>query len=162
MTITVNSKKKQVKKDKENATLGDLEQIFINKIEQLTANEIGTINAKNIDTINASSVNKLLFDVKKLTDDLVNPLRPVLENLIERHGDDRHVLELADRNDIQGLIDELRRLKDESGVDEIKANIEALKLQLDLLTGVDTDVATIYGMVNENSVKLNEMLDKIK
>lgn len=152
----------KLKKDKENATLGDLEQIFINKIEQLTANEIGTINAKNIDTINASSVNKLLFDVKKLTDDLVNPLRPVLENLIERHGDDRHVLELADRNDIQGLIDELRRLKDESGVDEIKANIEALKLQLDLLTGVDTDVATIYGMVNENSVKLNEMLDKIK
>lgn len=152
----------KLKKDKENPTLGDLENIFINRIEQLTANEIGTINAKNVDTINASSVNKLLFDVKKLTDDLVNPLKPVLENLIERHGDDRHVLELADRNDIRGLMEELRRLKDESAVDEIKANMEALKLQVDLLTGIDTDIATIYGMVNENKDKLNEMLDKIK
>lgn len=152
----------KLKKDKENPTLGDLENIFINRIEQLTANEIGTINAKNVDTINASSVNKLLFDVKKLTDDLVNPLKPVLENLIERHGDDRHVLELADRNDIRGLMEELRRLKDESAVNEIKANMEALKLQVDLLTGIDTDIATIYGMVNENKDKLNEMLDKIK
>ena len=152
----------KLKKDKENPTLGDLENIFINRIEQLTANEIGTINAKNVDTINASSVNKLLFDVKKLTDDLVNPLKPVLENLIERHADDRHVLELADRNDIRGLMEELRRLKDESAVNEIKANMEALKLQVDLLTGIDTDIATIYGMVNENKAKLNEMLDKIK
>ena len=145
-----------------NATISDLEKVYVDKIEQLTANEIGTINAKNIDTINASNVNKLLFDVKKLTDDLVNPLRPVLENLIERHGDDRHVLELADKNDIQGLMDELRRLNDNTTINEIKDSINSLKLQVDLLTGIDTDIATIYGMTNENSNQLNEILDKIK
>lgn len=145
-----------------NAKISDLEKVYVDKIEQLTANEIGTINAKNVDTINASSVNKLLFDVNKLTNELVNPLRPILENLIERHGDDRHVLELADKNDIQGLMNELRRLKDDTTADEIKNNINDLKLQVDLLTGIDTDITTIYGMMNENTTKLNEVLNKIK
>lgn len=152
----------KLKKDNQNPTISDLEKVYASKIEQLTANEIGTINAKNIDTINASNVNKLMLDVKKLTDELVNPLRPVLENLIERHGDDRHVLELADRNDIQGLMDELRNLKDETTMNEIKNNIDSLKLQVDLLTGINTDIAAIYGMMNENKTKLDNILDKIK
>lgn len=145
-----------------NATISDLEKIYVDKIEQLTANEIGTINAKNIDTINASNVNKLLFDVKKLTDDLVNPLRPVLENLIERHGDDRHVLELADKNDIQGLMDELRRLNDNTTINEIKNNIESLKNQINLLTGLNVDIEALQNMADMSSNQLNEVLNKIK
>lgn len=145
-----------------NATISDLEKVYVDKIEQLTANEIGTINAKNIDTINASNVNKLLFDVKKLTDDLVNPLRPVLENLIERHGDDRHVLELADKNDIQGLMDELRNLNDNTTINEIKNNIDSLKAQINLLTGLNVDIEALQNIVDMNSNQLNEILDKIK
>lgn len=152
----------KLKKDNQNPTISDLEKVYATKIEQLTANEIGTINAKNVDTINANSVNKLLFDVRKLTDELVNPLRPVLENLIERHGDDREVLEYADKNDIEELMNELKKLKDDTSVDEIKAQMDTLKNQIDNLLGVKTDMATIYKMMNENKTKLNEMLDKIK
>ena len=103
-----------------------------------------------------------MFDVRKLTDELVNPLRPVLENLIERHGDDREVLEYADKNDIEQLMNELKKLKDDVSVDEIKAQMDNLKNQIDELLGVKTDMATIYKMMNENKTKLNEMLDKIK
>ena len=145
-----------------NAKISDLEKVYVDKIEQLTANEIGTINAKNVDTINASSVNKLLFDVNKLTNELVNPLRPVLENLIERHGDDRHVLELADKNDIQGLMNELRRLNDDTTADEIKNNIDLLKNQINLLTGLYVDIEALQNMADMNSNQLNEVLDKIK
>lgn len=152
----------KLKKDNQNPTISDLEKVYATKIEQLTANEIGTINAKNVDTINANSVNKLLFDVRKLTDELVNPLRPVLENLIERHGDDREVLEYADKNDIEELMNELKKLKDDTSVNEIKAQMDTLKNQIDNLLGVKTDMATIYKMMNENKAKLNEMLDKIK
>lgn len=152
----------KLKKDNQNPTISDLEKVYASKIEQLTANEIGTINAKNVDTINASNVNKLMLDVKKLTDELVNPLRPVLENLIERHGDDRHVLELADRNDIKGLMDELKKLNDEATTKEIKESIDSLKSQLDSLTGVNTNIANIYTMVNENKTKLDDVLNKIK
>lgn len=152
----------KLKKDNQNPTISDLEKVYASKIEQLTANEIGTINAKNVDTINASNVNKLMLDVKKLTDELVNPLRPVLENLIERHGDDRRVLELADRNDIQGLMDELKKLNDEATTKEIKESIDSLKSQLDSLTGVNTNIANIYTMVNENKTKLDDVLNKIK
>lgn len=152
----------KLKKDNQNPTISDLEKVYATKIEQLTANEIGTINAKNVDTINASSVNKLLFDVRKLTDELVNPLRPVIENLIERHGDDRDVLEYADKNDIEKLMDELKKFKDDTSVNEIKEQMNALKNQIDGLLGVKTDMATIYRMMNENKTKLNEMFDKIK
>lgn len=152
----------KLKKDNQNPTISDLEKVYASKIEQLTANEIGTINAKNVDTINASSVNKLLLDVNKLTNELVNPLRPILENLIERHGDDRRVLELADRNDIQGLMNELRRLKDDTTINEIKNNIDLLKSQVDRLTGLSIDIESLQNIADMNSNQLNEVLNKIK
>lgn len=145
-----------------NATIGDLMNIYVDKIEQLTANDIGTINAKNIDTINASSVNKLMFDVKKLTDDLVNPLRPVLENLIERHGNDRHVLELADRNDIQGLMNELRNLNDTQTINEIQRRLGILQDSVNALVNVPADLQTIQNIANQNSADITNALNQMR
>ena len=145
-----------------NATIGDLMNIYVDKIEQLTANDIGTINAKNIDTINASSVNKLMFDVKKLTDDLVNPLRPVLENLIERHGNDRRVLELADRNDIQGLMNELRNLNDTQTINEIQRRLGVLQDSVNALVNVPADLQTIQNIANQNSADITNALNQMR
>lgn len=145
-----------------NATLGDLMNIYVDKIEQLTANDIGTINAKNIDTINATSVNKLMFDVKKLTDDLVNPLRPVLENLIERHGNDRRVLELADRNDIQGLMNELRNLNDTQTINEIQQRLGILQDSVNALVNVPADLQTIQNIANQNSADITNALNQMR
>ena len=148
----------KLKKDNQNPTLSDLMKIYVNKIEQLTTNEIGTINAKNVDTINASSVNKLLFDVKTLTDELVNPLRPILENIIERHGDDRDVLQLADRNDIQGIQDRLNELHDDETLNQLNEQIRRLQNKINQLAGVFVSIGDLQQMVNSNDAKLNRII----
>lgn len=152
----------KLKKDNQNPTLSDLMKIYVNKIEQLTTNEIGTINAKNVDTINASSVNKLLFDVKTLTDELVNPLRPILENIIERHGDDRDVLELADRNDIQGIRDRLNELHDDETLNQLNEQIRRLQNKINQLAGVFVSIGELQQMANSNNAKLNQIIQDLQ
>ena len=152
----------KLKKDNQNPTLSDLMKIYVNKIEQLTTNEIGTINAKNVDTINASSVNKLLFDVKTLTDELVNPLRPILENIIERHGDDRDVLQLADRNDIQGIQDRLNELHDDETLNQLNEQIRRLQNKINQLAGVFVSIGDLQQMVNSNDAKLNRIIQDLQ
>lgn len=115
----------------ENMTIGELQQLYIDKVNELNINNAENVNISKAENVN---FNKLALDINKLTKIIDDPLKDSLKDIVNKFGTNEAILNAADKNDIVGLIEEIKKINsDDKTIKDINDKMDFIIQSMELL-----------------------------